>query len=91
MRKLLILAAVVAAVSTPAFAGTWEDNCAGCHNGQMPSSSGKPIPSKEQLKAKFKSVQEFVNAAKSTSDPMMAPFKTQDAVLQAAANEVLGK
>ena len=57
----------------------------------MPSSSGKPIPSKEQLKAKFKSVQEFVNAAKSTSDPMMAPFKTQDAVLQAAAKEVLGK
>ncbi len=91
MRKLLMLVAAVAIASTPAFAGTWEDNCAGCHNGQMPSSSGKPIPSKDQLKAKFNSVQEFVNAAKNSSDPMMAPFKTQDATLQAAAKEVLGK
>ncbi len=91
MRKFLLLTAVAAVISTPALAGPWEDNCAGCHNGQMPSSSGKPIPTKDQLKAKYKTVDAFVNAAKNSKDPMMDPVKGNDALLRSAAKEVLGK
>jgi len=83
MKKVLV-ALAVAALATPAVAGTWEAQCAGCHNGSM-------APSKEQLKAKLKTPEKFVKAAKSTNNPMMAAFKNNVQALQAAAKEIFGK
>ncbi len=84
MKKILVVLAVAAAFSAPAVAGTWEAQCAGCHNGSM-------APSKAQLKAKFKDANAFVNAAKNSNNPMMAAFKNNVQALQAAAKEIYGK
>jgi hypothetical protein len=81
MRKVLGALALVALFAVPASAGVWESQCASCHNGSL-------APAKEQLKAKFKTAQEFVNAAKNSSNPMMAAFKSNVKALQDAAKEL---
>ncbi len=83
MRKVLTLIAAVA-LTTPAFAGVWETQCVGCHNGSV-------APSKAQLKKKFKNSKAFIAAAKKTNNPMMAAVKNNDAALKAAAKEIFGK
>ncbi len=84
MKKILVALTVAAAFSVPAVAGTWEAQCAGCHNGSL-------APSKAQLKAKFKSAKAFVEAGKKSNNPMMAAFKSNVQALQAAAKEIYGK
>ena len=83
--KALIVAGLIAAAGmTPAVAGVWETQCAGCHNGSM-------APSKTQLRAKLKDAKAFVEAAKKTTNPMMAAFKNNEAALKQAAKEIYGK
>ncbi len=81
MRKILGALFLTAAFALPASAGVWEAQCAGCHNGSL-------APSKAQLKAKYKSAKEFVEAGKKTNNPMMAAFKSNVKALQDAAKEL---
>ncbi len=52
-----LLGAGVAAGST----GVWERHCEACHDGRT-ILNGRIVPDKEQMKAKFKTLPEFVNA-----------------------------
>jgi len=79
MKKALGGFALVLALSVSSFAGVWETQCAGCHNGQL-------APSKAQLKAKFKTAKDFIDAGRKTSNPMMVSFKGK--VLEDAAKEL---
>jgi hypothetical protein len=81
MKRILGAFVLAALFALPASAGVWESQCASCHNGGL-------APSKEQLKAKFKTAQEFVNAAKNSSNPMMAAFKSNVKALEDAAKEL---
>jgi len=81
MRKVLGALALAALFAVPASAGVWQAQCAGCHNGQL-------APSAEQMKAKYKSPKEFVEAAKKSTNPMMAAFKSKVDVLEKAAKEL---
>ena len=84
MKKFAVLTAVAVMFGGQAIAGVWETQCAGCHNGAL-------APKKEDLKAKIKTATEFVEKAKKTNNPMMAPFKNNDQLLQQAAKEIYGK
>ncbi len=83
MRKAVV---VLTAFLIPAgaMAGVYEKTCAGCHNGSL-------APSKEQMKAKFKSAEEMFKAAEKSSNPMMAGIKTNKELLKKACKEVYGK
>ena len=82
--KMLAVVLLSSILMTPSYAGVWEVQCAGCHNGQL-------APSKNQLKAKFKNPKKFVEAAQKTSSPMMNAFKNNKKVLENAAKEIFGK
>lgn len=84
MRRVFGALAVVTLMVASASAGVWQTQCAGCHNGSL-------APSKEQLKAKFKNSKALVEAAKKSTNPMMAAVKNNDAALKAAAKEIFGK
>lgn len=80
MNKSLVLAFVLAfGMSSTAMAAY--EKCQGCHN-------GKTAPDKAQLTAKFKTAEDFVNAAKGSKSPMMASFQKNDADLKAAAGDL---
>ncbi len=81
MRKVLGALALASLLAVPASAGVWETQCAGCHNGSL-------APSKAQLKAKFKNAKAFVEAAKKSPNPMMAPFKSNVKAVEDAAKEL---
>ncbi|TCK03378.1 hypothetical protein [Phorcysia thermohydrogeniphila] len=85
MRKVIVGLAVFAALTAQASAGVWESNCAGCHNGSVAQSTA------EVLKKKFKTKQEFINAAKNTTNPMMAGIKANPQLIEEAAKELYGK
>ena len=57
MKLILTLLALLLSVS-PTYAGLWETNCSSCHN-------GKVAPSKESLRKKFKTADEFIDAVRS--------------------------
>jgi len=80
MRKVLGALALVALFAVPASAGAWQE-CARCHNGSL-------APSGEQMKAKYKTPKEFVEAAKKSTHPMMAAYKTKVDLLEKAAKEL---
>ncbi|WP_297445799.1 hypothetical protein [Desulfurobacterium sp.] len=83
--KALIVAGLLVGMGiTPAVAGVWEAQCAGCHNGSM-------APSKAQLKAKFKDAKAFVEAGLKSTNPMMSAFKNNLEPLKEAAKEIYGK
>ena len=85
MRKVLFGLAVFTALTTSASAGVWESNCAGCHNGAVAKSTA------ETLKKQYKTKQEFINAAKNATNPMMAGVKAQPQLIEQAAKELYGK
>ena len=58
------------------------DACKGCHK-----DSDKPGPSKATLLKKFKTADEFINAAKASKNSMMNSFKKDDQ-LKAAATDL---
>lgn len=84
MRKVLLTFAAAIATTTVAFAGVWETQCVGCHNGTL-------APSKQQLEAKFKNAKEFIKAAKKSNNPMMTAIKNNDTALKQAAKELFSK
>ncbi len=52
--------------------------CGGCHNGMM-------APTKDNLIAKYKTVEELIQGAQSSGSPMMAKIKENIEGLKAAA------
>jgi len=82
--KILTVVLLSSVLTAPSYAGVWETQCAGCHNGQL-------APSKNQLKAKLKTPEKFVEAAQKTSSPMMNAFRKNKKVLEIAAKEIFGK
>jgi len=52
--------------------------CSGCHNGMM-------APTKEDLIAKYKTVEGLINGAQASDNPMMAQIKKNIDGLKAAA------
>jgi len=82
MRKVFGALALAALFAVPATAGgVWQAQCAGCHNGSL-------APTAEQMKAKYKTAKEFVEAAKKSTNPMMASFKSKVDLLEKAAKEL---
>jgi hypothetical protein len=81
MRKVLGALALAALFAVPASAGVWQTSCAGCHNGSL-------APSAAQLKAKFKTAKAFIEAAKKSTNPMMAAIKNKPALIEKAAKEL---
>ena len=67
---------------TTGLAAEW-DRCKVCHR-----PGGKPAPSKEMLLKKYKSIPEFVHAAKTSETPMMTFVRENDELLEAVANEI---
>ncbi|ADU97120.1 cytochrome-c peroxidase [Thermovibrio ammonificans] len=57
MKRLLAALTISLLSATASFAGVWETNCSGCHNGTV-------APSKEQLLKKFHTKQEFMAAVR---------------------------
>lgn len=84
MKKLVLGMTALALVTLlPSFASAGEsDTCKGCHNGSV-------APSVDTLKGKFKTVDELVAGAKSSTNPMMQPIQADEAKLKAAAEEIL--
>jgi cytochrome c peroxidase len=78
------IAAYIPAVAGIVVTGVWESSCSGCHNGGLAQSA-------DQLKTKFKTPQEFVKAAQSSTNPMMMGFKNDVETLKKAAKELYGK
>jgi hypothetical protein len=58
--------------------------CKGCHNGSV-------APSAEQMKAKFKTADEVVAAAKASQNPMMKGVQGNEEALKAAAEAMLAE
>lgn len=86
MKRLIVLLVallMVAAFATVSFAGGW-DKCKACHK-----TGDKPSFSKESLLKKFKTADEFVKAAKDSTNPMMKAFN-KDEMLTPAAKELYG-
>jgi hypothetical protein len=79
---LLITLGSVLILTTYTFAGDWE-RCSVCHK-----DSGKPAPSKEQLLIRFKTVEEFVHAGKTSGNRMMSFVKTNEELLESVAKEI---
>jgi len=52
---------LLAGESAYALTGAWERHCEACHDGQT-ILNGKVVIDREQMKAKYSSLQEFVNA-----------------------------
>ena len=72
--------AIVVSFAAPSMAD-WS-KCKGCHNGTV-------APSADQMKAKFKTADEVVAAAKASQNPMMKGVQGNEAALKAASQELL--
>ncbi|WP_457678606.1 cytochrome-c peroxidase [Thermovibrio sp.] len=81
MKKLLFTAAAFLVAGASASAGTWETNCAGCHNGMV-------APTKSELLKKFKTEEEFIAAAKRV---IMSGKMPRGIGVRKAAAELYGK
>ena len=81
--KLFFAAAVALCVffmlSYSAMAG-W-NTCAGCHNSTL-------APDKDKLKAKHKTIENFVKAGLETKNPMMKSIQKDEKALREAAKEI---
>jgi hypothetical protein len=65
MKKCIYLSicflVLLAGESAYALTGAWERHCEACHDGQT-ILNGRVVIDKEQMKAKYSTLQEFVNA-----------------------------
>ena len=84
MKKfLLAMTALTLVTFIPALSIAGEsDVCKSCHNGSV-------APSVDTLKSKFKTADELVAAAKSTTNDMMKSIQADEAKLKAAAAEIM--
>jgi len=83
--RLLLALAISVLFAMPAVAGVWQSNCAICHNGSIAKST------LETLKAKFKTKEEFIKAAKTINNPAMASVQGNPDLIKKAADSVYGK
>lgn len=80
MKRILFIALMVVGIGC-AGSGAQADGwsvCGGCHNGMM-------APNKENLIAKYKTVEGLIQGAQASESPMMAKIKEDIAGLEAAA------
>jgi hypothetical protein len=80
MKRILWIALMVVGVGC-AGSGAQADGwavCGGCHNGMM-------APNKENLLAKYKTMEELIQGAQASDNPMMAQIKENIDGLKAAA------
>ena len=82
-KQLLAMTISALAFSMPSLsiAGA-SDTCKGCHNGSI-------APGVDALKSKFKTADELVAGAKSSTNDMMKPIQADEAKLKAAAEEIV--
>ncbi len=73
--------ALAFSIPSLSFAGA-SDTCKGCHNGSI-------APSVDALKSKFKTADELVAGAKSSTNDMMKAIQADEAKLKAAAEEIV--
>ena len=83
MKRILWIAVLVFGVScvgSGAQADSW-GVCGGCHNGSM-------APNKEELLAKYTSVDALIKGAQASDNPMMGQMKKNIDGLKAAATAI---
>ena len=80
--SLIVCGCTIFMITSFSWAGDWE-RCVVCHK-----DTGKPAPSKEQLLLRFNTVEEFVEAGKSSNNRMMNFVKTNDELLESVAREI---
>lgn len=78
----IVFVCTISILASSSFAGDW-GRCVVCHK-----DSGKPAPSKEQLLLRFSTVEEFVQAGKSSDSRMMGYVKTNEKLLESVAREI---
>lgn len=86
MKKLLSLFLTLflcLSFAVVASAGTFDERCALCHK-----PGDKPAPSKETLLKKFKTADEFIKAAKASTNPMMKAVQGDEELLKKAAKDI---
>ena len=83
MKTIKAFVLVIAAVSSFSAAAedTFTTKCAACHNGTV-------APDKQALLGKFKSLADLVAGAKATTNPMMKPVQSDEALLKKAAESL---
>jgi len=65
---------------------SWERHCASCHDGKT-MLSGKVVPDEEQMKAKYKTLDEFANAC-AGAPACMNIVKHEEKLLKEAGTEI---
>lgn len=83
-RFLVFLGAMLLAASftTASMADGGWDKCKGCHNGTI-------APTGEQLKEKYKTADEVVTAAETTTNAMMKAIRGNEEALKEAAEDLM--
>jgi len=76
----------LAGESAYALTGAWERHCVACHDGQT-ILNGKVVIDREQMKAKYSSLQEFVNAC-GGSPSCMNILKHDEKLLREAGKNI---
>ena len=75
-----LLCSIAFSITLCAYAGSW-DQCKGCHDGAL-------APDAKALKQKYKTADEFVEAAKKADDPLMDRYKKNEELLRQAAEDI---
>lgn len=86
MATLLMIAVLVAAFSTAAFAGVYDQKCAVCH--KTDGKKGMSKMSRDELLKKYKTADEFIKGAKDTKNPLMKTAQGDEKILKDVAEEL---
>ncbi len=68
-------------------AGLWERMCGACHDGSTVL-NGKVVPNKEQIKAKYKSLDDLVEGVTCKTPPCMNILKHDEKLVRKAGKEI---
>jgi hypothetical protein len=85
VKRMKLTASITAFLLTIAFSGTatagiWDTKCLGCHY----DGNAFNAPTKDQILEKYKSSDEFVQAAMASKSKMMKPVQKEDVLKEAA-------
>lgn len=83
---LLVLFVFIPSCSKPQRISLWEIKCEACHDGKT-ALNGKVVIDKEQIKIKYKTLDEFVNACES-SPQCMNILKHEKGLLREVGEEI---
>ena len=75
-----VLMILIIFLCVPAASAQWS-GCIGCHTGTIAAGE-------KAMKEKFQTVEEFVNAAMATKNPMMKEIQLNKGAIEAAAKEL---